>query len=271
MSDPVLREVRGTRYVLPLREGGSLPGLVEADDLGTYVVKFRGAGQGVKALVAEVVVGEAARALGLPVPELVVVRMDAGMASAEPDEEVQDLLRASDGANLGVDFLPGSIGLELPADAVREVLGPNLAAEVVWLDAWVMNVDRTWRNPNLLVWHGRPWLIDHGAALYFHHDWGTAERVAARPTPTMSEHVLLRAAGDLRAAHDRLAPRVDDAMLAAVTAAVPDDWLPPGPGMPSPDAARAAYRDLLLRRLASPRAWLDPVADLVGVRRAARV
>jgi hypothetical protein len=267
MSGPALREVCGIRYVLPLREGGSLPGLVEADDLGTYVVKFRGAGQGTKALVAEVVVGEVARALGLPVPELVVVWMDAGMAAAEPDEEVQDLLRASHGRNLGVDFLPGSIGLELPADAVRAVLSPDLAAEVVWLDAWLMNVDRSWRNPNLLVWHGRPWLIDHGAALYFHHDWATAAGVADRPTPTMAEHVLLRVAGDLWAAHERLAARVDAVLLATSTAAVPDEWLPPDPVVPTPDHARAAYRDLLLNRLAVPEAWLDPVEVL----RAARV
>lgn len=263
---PTLREVRGTRYVLALREGGSLPGLVEADDLGTYVVKFRGAGQGRQALVAEVIVGEIARALGLPVPELVVVRMDAGLASAEPDEEVQDLLRASEGTNLGVDYLPGSLGMELPDDLAAGVVDADLAAAVVWLDAWLLNVDRSWRNPNLLVWHGRPWLIDHGAALYFHHDWTTAERVAAGPNPVLAEHVLRRTAGNLRAAHARLAPQVDRGLLDAVTAVVPDDWLAAEPGVPAPDDVRGAYADLLLTRLAAPEAWLDPAE----VSRAAR-
>ena len=160
-----LRRVSAVRYVLPLREGGSLPGLVEADDLGTYVVKFRGAGQGTRALVAEVIVGELARRLGLPVPELVVVNLDPGLAPAEPDQEVQDLLRASPGDNLGMDFLPGSLGLDVTVDQID----PTFAAQVLWLDALVQNVDRSWRNPNLLRWHRQPWLIDHGAALYWHH------------------------------------------------------------------------------------------------------
>jgi len=156
-----LRSVRALRYVVPLREGGSLPGVVEADDDGTYVLKFRAAGQGTKALVAEVVVGELARALGLPVPELVLLQLDPGLAPAEPDQEIQDLLRASVGCNVGMDYLPGSITLDPTVDAVDSAL----AARVVWLDAFVDDLDRTWRNPNLLVWHGRPWLIDHGAAL----------------------------------------------------------------------------------------------------------
>jgi hypothetical protein len=262
-----LRVVRGTRYVLPLREGGSLPGLVEADDLGTYVVKFTGAGQGPKALVAEVVVGEVARSLGLPVPELVVVSMDAGMAAAEPDEEVQDLLRASDGPNLGVDYLPGSLGLELPADVRGGVVDPDLAADVVWLDAWLMNVDRSWRNPNLLVWHGRPWLIDHGAALYFHHDWPNAAATASRPNPAMAEHVLLGVAGSLPEAHARCAARVDASVLGAATARVPDAWLAGEERFATADETRSAYVELLLARLGDPGAWLDPVEVL----RAARV
>ena len=269
MAGPTLRTVRGMRYVLPLREGGSLPGLVEADDLGTYVVKFRGAGQGPRALVAEVVVGELARALGLPVPELVVVTMPADLAAAEPDEEVQDLLRVSAGDNLGVDYLPGSFGLELPAAVRGGVVDTELATAVVWLDAWVMNVDRSWRNPNLLVWHGRPWLIDHGAALYFHHDWPTASAVAARANPAMAEHVLLGAAGDLRTAHDVLAADAADAVPAAV-AAVPDGWLTDGgrtADATDPAEVRARYGELLQRRLADPAPWLDPVEVL----RAARV
>jgi hypothetical protein len=162
-----LRVVVATRYVLPLREGGSLPGLVEADDLGTHMVKFRGAGQGRKALVAEVIVAELARRVGLQVPELVLVELDPRMARTEPDQEVQDLLRASAGINLGVDYLPGSLGFDPAVDAVA----PETAAGVVWFDVLTLNVDRSWRNPNLLRWHGQMWLIDHGAALYFHHNW----------------------------------------------------------------------------------------------------
>ncbi len=249
-----LRTVRATRYVLALREGGSLPGIVEADDLGTYVVKFRGAGQGRKALVAEVVVGELARSLGLPVPELVEVHLDSGMAAAEPDEEVQDLLRASHGSNLGMDFLPGSLGLERPVG-----VDPDLAARVVWFDALVQNVDRSWRNPNLLRWHGSPWLIDHGAALYFHHDWPTRATAARRPYPSARDHVLLPVASPLPDAHAQLAPLVDGDRLAAALAAVPDGWLADEPGFADADDVRAAYAEVLLERVAAPEAWLDAV------------
>jgi hypothetical protein len=249
-----LRQVRATRYVLALREGGSLPGIVEADDLGTYVVKFRGAGQGRKALVAEVVVGELGRALGLPVPELVEMHVDSGMASAEPDEEVQDLLRASHGSNLGMDFLPGSLGLERP-----DGVDPALAARVLWFDALVQNVDRSWRNPNLLRWHGEPWLIDHGAALYFHHDWSARAAAATRPYPSAREHVLLPVAGPLGSAQDELAPRVDEATLRAVLDAVPDGWLQDEPGFSDVEAVRLAYLDVLLERVSTPHAWLDAV------------
>ena len=250
---PTLREVRALRYVLALREGGSLPGVLEADDLGTYVVKFRGAGQGRKALVAEVVVGETGRRLGLPVPELVVISLDSSLASAEPDEEVQDLLRASHGTNLGMDFLPGSLGIERP-----DGVDPGLAARVVWLDAFTQNVDRSWRNPNLLRWHGQPWLIDHGAALYFHHDWSTRATAAAKPYPAAADHVLLGVAGPLRDAHDELAPLVPHA-LAEALACVPDEWLLGEPGFDGPDAVRAAYAEVLLARLAQPEVWLDAV------------
>lgn len=250
---PTLREVRALRYVVALREGGSLPGVVEADDLGTYVVKFRGAGQGRKALVAEVVVGELGRRLGLPVPELVVVSLDASMASAEPDEEVQDLLRASHGTNLGMDFLPGSLGIERP-----DGIDADLAARVLWLDAFTQNVDRSWRNPNLLRWHGSPWLIDHGAALYFHHDWSARAAAAARPYPAAHDHVLLGVAGPLRPAHDRLAPLVPHA-LAEALASVPDEWLLGEPGFEGPDDVRGAYTEVLLARLDEPETWLDAV------------
>ena len=246
--------MRATRYVLALREGGSLPGIVEADDLGTYVVKFRGAGQGRKALVAEVVVGELGRRLGLPVPELVVLHLDSSMASAEPDEEVQDLLRASHGTNLGMDFLPGSLGIERP-----DGVDPGLAARVLWFDALTQNVDRSWRNPNLLRWHGTPWLIDHGAALYFHHDWTTREAAAPRAYPTARDHVLLPVASSAREAHEALAPRVTPELLAEVLALVPDEWLDGEQGFADAAAVRTAYADVLTRRLAAPESWLDAV------------
>ena len=185
----VLEQVSVTRYVTPLREGGSLPALVEADNLGTYVLKFRGAGQGPKALVAEIVGGELARRLGLRTPELVLACLDPRIAAAEPDPEIQDLLRASEGLNLGVDFLPGSAGFDPAGWAVD----PEFASRVLWFDALIQNVDRTWRNPNLLVWHGDVWLIDHGSALYFQHNWPAArplapfdpkDHVLRRPRPT---------------------------------------------------------------------------------------
>ncbi len=250
-----LRHVAATRYVLPLREGGSLPGLVEGDDLGMYVVKFTGAGQGPKVLVAEVVVGELARALGMPVPELVVVDIDPRLAPAEPDEEVQDLLRASPGPNLGLDYLPGSLGFEPAVDRVD----PELAAQVLWLDGLTDNVDRTWRNPNLLTWHRRPWLIDHGAALYWQHHWATREGAVTRPLRTADEHVLLRRAAPLRDADRLLSSLVTRALLADILAAVPDPWLLAEPDAPDPASVRAAYVDLLVARLAARPAWLEPL------------
>lgn len=250
----MLDQITATRFVTPLREGGSLPGIVEADDLGTYVLKFRGAGQGVKVLVAEVVVGELARALGLNVPRMAVVDLQAPIAKYEADEEVQDLLTASLGLNLGIDFLPGSFGYDgsRPPD-------PQTAASIVWLDALTANVDRTWSNPNLLVWHRKPWLIDHGAALYFHHAWPSRGadpvRFAAQPYD-VSTHVLADVAGDVRAAHERLSPLVDATTLKAVTSAVPDTWLEVAPGLEDRDAVRSAYVDHLLARVDSPQAWL---------------
>ena len=213
--------VTATRYVTPLREGGSLPGLVEADDDGLYVVKFRGAGQGAKALVAEVLVGELARALGFPVPELVVVELDAALGAAEPDPEIQDLITASAGRNLGVDFLPGALAFDA---AAARALDPAWAADVVWLDALVTNVDRTPRNPNLLVWHGQTWLIDHGAALYLQHGADDLPALAERPFPTIADHVLLPFAGSIVEAHDRLAERARAAVPGAA-ALVPGEWV----------------------------------------------
>ena len=227
-----------TRYVTPLREGGSLPGLVEADDDGLYVLKFRGAGQGPKALAAEIVGGELARGLGLPVPELVLVELDGDMARAEPDPEIQDLIRASAGLNLGVDFLPGSLPFS-PA----QPLDAGLAASVVWLDALIENVDRTPRNPNLLLWHGRLWLIDHGAALYVHHGSRDPLAVARRPFPAIRDHVLLGVAGSLLEADERLAGLARPAEAAAL---IPGAW-----------ADGALYAEHLTRRLESPRDWIE--------------
>ncbi|WP_018638873.1 HipA family kinase [Parafrankia elaeagni] len=247
----MLRHVRAIRYATPLREGGSLPGLMEGDDLGTWVVKFTGAGQGPKALVAEVVVGELARGLGFAVPELVVVDVDPDLGRTEPDQEVQELLRASPGSNLGMDYLPGSITYDpLAFDVERE-----LAARVVWLDALTLNVDRSWRNPNLLVWGGRLWLIDHGAALYPHHDWAGAGAAVDRPLPRFAEHVLLPVLGPgaaelLAAADAELAPAVTAALLSRVLELVPGEWA---------DAPGSAYIDWLLARVGGARPWLEPM------------
>lgn len=247
-----LRAVTATRYVVPLREGGSLPGLVEADDLGTYVVKFRGAGQGRKALVAEVIVAELARAIGLRVPELVLMAVDPLLARAEPDQEVQDLLRASAGTNLGVDYLPRSLGFDPVVDAVD----PETAAAVVWLDAWVLNVDRSWRNPNLLRWHNQMWLIDHGAALYFAHNWPTRAAAETRTYDQAADHVLLAAAGSLAAAGAAAADLLTVDVLRAATATVPDEWLVDEPGFASADAVREAYVEVLNARLANRQSWM---------------
>ena len=250
-----LREVVATRYVLPLREGGSLPGLMEADDLGTYVVKFSGAGQGRKALVAEIIVAHLARSLGLLVPELVLVDVDPALGKAEPDWEVQELLRASPGRNLGVDYLPRALGFDPGADRISA----ELAATVVWFDGWIQNVDRSWRNPNLLRWHGDLWLIDHGAALYFAHNWPTADVAATRAYDHAGEHVLLPAAGPIPAADEVLQAQVTSELLVQATHMVPDQWLVDEPGFESADAVRSAYVDVLSARLERRDAWVPAV------------
>jgi hypothetical protein len=237
-----MRTVKATRYVTPLREGGSLPAIVEADDDGLYVCKFRGAGQGPKALVAELVVGEVARALGLPVPEIVLVELDPALAHAEPDPEIQDLIAASAGLNLALDYLPGSLAFDAGTGAE---LDPALAASVVWLDALAMNVDRTPRNPNLLVWHGRLWLIDHGAALYLQHRSEPLPAQAGRAFPAIAQHVLLPYAGPIGAVDAELAERLDPARLQAVAAEIPAAWLDGGDP--------ADYAGFLTARLRAPR------------------
>ncbi len=239
-----LRTVEATRYVTPLREGGSLPGLVEASDDGLYVAKFRGAGQGLKALVAEIIAGELGRLLGLRIPELVLMRIDPQLANAEPDEEIQDLLAASEGVNLGVDFLPGA----LPFSPAIGPVEASAAADIVWFDAFVTNVDRTPRNPNLLTWHEHLWLIDHGASLYFHH---APERRAGEERtafPAIAEHVLLPCAGSVVEADERLAPLVTPAAIDGILDAVPGDWLD--------DGGVQLYRSYLAGRLAAPRTFV---------------
>ena len=246
-----------TRYVTPLREGGSLPGIVEGDDLGTYVCKFRGAGQGPKALVAEVIVSELARRVGLRTPSLVALALDPEIARYEADEEVQDLLNASPGLNLGVDFLPGAFGYDTEAST-----DPDEATTLLWLDAFTANVDRSWKNPNLLVWHGNLWVIDHGAALYFHHGW--AEGVGepsrfARQTWDVTDHVMEKYVEDLPSVDERTRTHLGTDVFVAVLDQVPEVWLEPVPGAATPAAVRAAYVAFLDARLSS-RDWLPGAA-----------
>jgi hypothetical protein len=250
---PTLRTVRVTRYVTPLREGGSLPAIVEADDDGMYVLKFRGAGQGVLALVAELVAGELARALGLPVPELVFAELEADLARTEPDPEIFALIRDSAGLNLGLDYLPGSVMF----DPVVEAPGADLASRIVWFDAYVSNVDRTARNTNMLMWHRRLWLIDHGASLYFHHTagWDADRARALDPFPPIRQHALLRAATMLAEVDQVMARTLTERVIGETVALVPAAWLARDPE----DEARlrAGYVRYLLDRLTMPRPFVE--------------
>jgi hypothetical protein len=258
----VLRAVTATRYVTPLREGGSLPGLMEADDLGTYVVKFTGAGQGRKALIADVIGTTLAGSLGLPVAELVTVDVDPILAANESDEEVQDLLRASPGLNLGIDFLPGALDLDVGAFPIDGLF----AGRVLWFDALIGNVDRSWRNPNMLFWHGAPYLIDHGAALTFHHNWSSP----VRPYDA-GEHALIECSPDVDAADRALAPLVTEAWLAAAVDDVPGEWLAHDESFDSVDAARLAYVAALLARLDARSSWLPALRSAIEAGGRARV
>ncbi len=243
----MIRTVEATRYVLPLREGGSLPAIVEADDLGLYVVKFRGAGQGILALVAELIAGEIGRALGLRVPEIVFVEIDAALGRNEPEAEIRRLLRASTGLNLALDYLPGSITFDL---AARDTASAEEASMLVWFDAFTQNVDRTPRNANLLVWHRKLYPIDHGAALFFHHDWENMGKKIESPFVQVAQHVLLPWAAGIedagKMAREKLTPHV----IEAIVEQVPDDWLEAIPGDVSPTERRAVYVDFFMRRLA---------------------
>jgi hypothetical protein len=247
-----------------LREGGSLPAIVEADDLGTYVLKFRGAGQGRKALVAELVAGEIARRLDLLVPEVVLACLAPELGRSEPDPEIQDLLKRSAGLNLALDYLPGSLGFD-------PLVGPpdsGLASRIVWFDALVTNVDRTPRNTNLLIWHDRLWLIDHGASLYFHHNWPARDRTALqaasrRPFAAVGDHVLLPFARSILEADAALASRLTPDVLRAVIDLIPAEWLADEPGFASADEVRSAYVAYLSTRLREPRAWVSALEEAV--------
>lgn len=244
------RTVTATRYVAPLREGGSLPAIIEADDDGLYVVKFRGAGQGPKVLIAELICGEIGRALGLPIPEVVFVELDPALGQNEPDEEIQALVTASAGLNLALDYLPGALAFDpLAVSAVDR----TLASEVVWFDAYITNVDRTPNNVNLLMWHRQLWLIDHGAALYFHHTWTDHVARATSRFPAIKHHALLPSATDIGQADERLAARVTADLIQQVVAAIPDEWLIHEPTFADTTSHRDAYVNYLLNRLAMPR------------------
>ena len=250
-----------TRYVTPLREGGSLPAIVEADDDGLYVLKFRGAGQGPKALIAELVSGEIGRALGLPVPEIVFASLDADLARTEPDPEIHALIHDSGGLNLAIDYLPGSLSY----DPVVHRLPADLASRIVWFDAYTTNVDRTARNTNMLIWHRQTWLIDHGATLYFHHspDWRRDQTRARAAFPLIDTHVLLRSATMLADVDERLAAALGPEVIEGILARVPDAWLTADSSGTSADEVRGAYVRYLLDRLAPPRPFLEEAAARV--------
>ena len=248
----MLRAVEITRYVTPLREGSSLPALVEADDEREYVIKFRGAGHGEKALIAELVAGEIGRALGLPVPELVLATLPEAIARGESHDEIRDLLGWSIGLNIGLAFIPAALAPDLGRPPIE---GPEWAAEVVWFDDLVVNPDRTPRNANLVVHDGATWLIDHGSSLYVHHAWTDPDEHAARPFERIADHVLLPHAASIEEADARLAPRMTDAILEPILDAIPDEWLR-DTRFAGPDAERDAYRRYVARRLAARRTWV---------------
>ena len=241
----LLRTVTASRYVTPLREGGSLPAIVEADDDGLYVLKFRGAGQGPKVLIAELLAGEVARLAGLAVPEIVFMELPVDLARTEPDTEIRNLIGASAGLNIALDYLPGSMTF----DPLIYQPDADLASSIVWFDAFVCNVDRTARNVNMLLWHRRLWLIDHGAALYFHHAWTSRDAPAANPFTRIKDHVLLRWASALPQVDARIKSRLTQEALAALVEAIPESWLVEDSGFCDTAAQRQAYRQFFTERL----------------------
>jgi hypothetical protein len=251
MSSP--RIVTASRYVTPLREGGSLPAIVEADDDGLYVLKFRGAGQGPKALIAELVAGEIGRLAGLPVPEIVFIELPSDLARTEPDAEIQSLIGASAGLNLALDYLPGSVTF----DPLVFQPDARLASAIVWLDAFVCNVDRTARNVNMLMWHRRLWLIDHGAALYFHHAWTNRDQHARSPFPLIKDHVLLKFASMIEEVDVEFAARLTVEKIAAIVELIPEEWLAEDPGFTDKSQQREAYLNYFTTRLASSKVFVQ--------------
>ncbi len=252
-----LRTVQVTRYVTPLREGGSMPAITEADDDFLYVIKFRGAGQGTKALIAELIGGEIARTLGLRVPELVFANLDEGFGRAEPDEEIQDLMKFSVGLNLGLHYLSGAITF----DPTVTKVDPLLASQIVWLDCLLMNIDRTCRNTNMLIWHQQLWLIDHGAALYFHHSWNNWKEQATRPFAFVKDHVLLPQASELKTVHEHFSDILTKDRIEAIVALIPDDWLGEEEVFASKSEHRKAYVTFLEARLAHSVSFIKEVQD----------
>lgn len=248
-----MRTVNATRYVTPLREGGSLPAIIEADDDGMYVLKFRGAGQGVKALIAELLAAEIARACALPVPETVLVELDPDLARTEPDPEIQDLIKSSGGVNFGMDYLPGSVTF----DPVAEQPDSDLASAIVWFDSYVTNVDRTPRNSNMLMWHRRLHLIDHGSAFYFHHGWTNYLARAGDPFPLIKDHVLLRFAGSLLQMDEKMTPLLPPDLIENIVSLIPGDWLVRESPFTDVKQHREAYRQYLSNRLQLPHLFIE--------------
>jgi len=250
---PELRTVNVTRYVTPLREGGSMPAIAEADDDFLYVIKFRGAGQGVKALIAELIGGEIARALGLKLPEIVFANLDEAFGRTEPDEEIQDLLKASVGLNLALHYLSGAITY----DPVVTKLDETLASQIVWLDCLLMNMDRTARNTNMLLWHKELWLIDHGASLYFHHSWQNWQEQAAKPFALVKDHVLLPQAAQLTIVNEQFKQILTNGLITQIVDLVPDEWLTVDAPFDTPQQHREAYIEFLTTRIAHSQTFVN--------------
>lgn len=257
IKKPEIREVTITRYIQPFREGGSLPALADADDGFSYVIKFRGAGQGKKALIAELIGGEIARILNLRMPEMVFADLDESFARTEPDEEIQDLLKFSVGKNLGVHFLNGAITFDANVDQISA----EEASRIVWLDALLMNVDRTVRNTNMLIWHKELWLIDHGASLYFHHSWDNWEEQALKPFVQIKDHVLLKNASQVESVDRQYRALLTEEVIRNIVDIVPSEWLIDESRGLSPDESRQVYVSFFMKRLAHAEYFLNQIED----------
>lgn len=256
-QQPQLRTVNVTRYITPLREGGSLPAIAEADDDFNYVLKFKGAGHGTKALIAELIGGEIARTLGLPVPELVYAQLDEAFGRTEADEEIQDLLQSSQGLNLALHYLQGAINF----DPVVTTVEPKMASQIVWLDAYITNVDRTFRNTNMLIWHKELWLIDHGASLYFHHSFAEPEKHAKSPFTLIKDHVLLPQASLLDEVNEEFTALLSEDKINNIVNLIPDEWLQWEETEQSPDAIREVYKQFLMTRLKNAALFIKQAKD----------